>query len=63
MDQLAFVSSLHHQDHVIKTHVLVGPDLTTLAVEAEDRTIVTLLSRDQMLDLHAALARQLGFTD
>ena len=63
MDQLAFVSSLHHQGRIIKTHVLVGPDLTTLAVETEDRTIVTLLSREQMLDLHAALARQLGFTD
>lgn len=62
MDQLTFTSTPALTIAPVKTHVLVGPDLTTIALET-DQTVITNLNREQMLDLHAALARQLGFTD
>jgi hypothetical protein len=67
MDQLTFTSTPTPNIPTFKTHFLISTDSTTLVLECHEpswpEATITSLTREQMLDLHAALASQLGFTD
>jgi hypothetical protein len=61
MHQLAFDHVSSFDNRIVRTHFLVGDEITSLAIEPTDgQTVITVLSRKQMIDLRDALDAQLA---